>query len=280
MAKRLMELMTTTTEPEMIESEIYATVIEAVKENLVGTQVLALRIAPQAIPGSSIDIVMQSKDSLTVQEIGEGQEIPIDVENVEYFNLKPVKYGIRPLITREMQEDNKWDVIQRNIVEAGYQMAKKLDSLLMAQIEAGSAANSTTHTVSGSTAITIDNITTAIYNIEYDGYKADTFMVSAEVAKDIRNIDTFVEADKAGIANPGTGLIGTLFGMKVYQTNQVTAKYAYVIDSRNALILAEKRPITVERYDDKTRDLSGVSITARWKARYLRTEACSLITTS
>lgn len=280
MAKRLMELMTTTTEPEMIESEIYSTVIEAVKETLVGTQVLALRISPQAIPGSSIDITLQTKNSLTVQEIGEGQEIPIDVENVETFNLKPVKYGIRPLITKEMQEDNKWDVVQRNVVESGYQMAKKLDSLLMAQIEAGSAANSTTHSVTGSTAITIDNITTAIYNIEYDGNKADVFIVSAEVAKDVRNIDTFVEADKAGIANPGTGLIGTIFGMKVYQTNMATAKYAYVIDSRNALVLAEKRPITVERYDDKTRDLTGVSITARWKARYLRADACSLITTS
>jgi len=278
MAKRLMELMTTTTEPEMIESEIYSTVVEAVKETLVGTQVLALRISPQAIPGSSIDVVLQTKDSLTVQEIGEGQEIPIDVENVETFNLKPVKYGIRPLITREMQEDNKWDIVQRNIVEAGYQMAKKLDALLMAAIEAGNSAAS--HTVSGSTAITIDNITTAIYNLEYDSYKADTLIVSAEVAKDVRNIDTFVEADKAGISNPGVGLIGTIFGMKVYQTNQATAKYAYVLDSRNALILAEKRPITVERYDDKTRDLSGVVVTARWKARYLRANACSVITTA
>lgn len=271
--------MTTTTEPEMIESEIYNTVIEAVKENLVMTHVLALRISPQAIPGSSIDIVLQSKDTLTVQEIGEGQEIPIDVENVETFTLTPVKYGIRPLITREMQEDNKWDVIQRNIQEAGYQMAKKLDSLLITDgLVAGDTSAS--HTVTGSTAITIDNITEAIYNIEYDGYNADTFVVSAEVAKDIRNIDTFVEADKAGIANPGTGLIGTIFGMKVYQTNQITAKYAYVFDSRHALCLAEKRPITVEKYNDATRDMTGVAITARWKARYIRDKSISEITTT
>ena len=237
MAMRLMELMTTTTSPSMIESEIYASVIEAVQENLVMAQNLALRISPQAIPGSEITIVLQSKDSLTVQELGEGQEIPIDVENVTSITLTPVKYGIRPLITREAQEDNKWDVIQRNIKEAGYQMAKKLDSLIITD---GLAAGDTSavHTVTGSTAITIDNITEAIYNIELDGYTANTFVISAEVAKDIRNIDTFVEADKAGIVNPGVGLIGTIFGMKVYQTNQLTAKYAYVFDNRHALVLA------------------------------------------
>lgn len=278
MAMKLMELMTRATEPEMIETEIYMSVIESVRESLVLTPLVTLRIGPQGIPGDSIKVVLQTKDSLTVQELGEGQEIPIDVENVSVITLTPVKYGIRPLITREMTEDNKWDVVQRNIEEAGYKMAQKLDSLLADALTAGNSASS--HTVSGSTAITIDNITTAIYNLEYDGYKADTFIVSAAVAKDIRNIDTFVEADKAGIANPGTGLIGTVYGMKVYQTNQITANYAFVIDSRHALVLAEKRPITVEKYNDVTRDMTGVTITARWHAYYLRENAIACITTS
>ncbi len=278
--RRLQELMTTSTEPEMIESEIYGTVLDAVKEELIGTNLLALRIGADSIPGSSIDVDMQTKDNMDIMELGEGQEVPISLDAVSSFNLKPKKYGVRPLITKEMIEDNKFDIVQRNLAEAGYQMAKKLDSLLMAQIEAGSAANSTTHTVTGGSAAVISNITSSLNFLEADGHHGTDMIVSAEFASDLRNIDTFVEADKAGISNPGMGLIGTIFGMKVWQTNQVTAKYAYIIDRRYALVLAEKRPITVANYDDVARDLTGVVITARWVARYLYKEACSVITTT
>lgn len=278
MAQRLQELMATTSEPEMIPSQIYANVIEAVKDRLIATNLLALRIGPEGIPGGSIDIVYQDANSMTVYTLGEGQEVPISVETVSKFTLTPKKYGLRPLITKEMIEDNKWDVVQRNLKEAGYAMARKLDSLLIAQIEAGNSAAS--HTVSGGTAITVANINTAIYNLEYDGYTATDFVVSSAIAQDIRNIDTFVEADKAGITNPSKGLIGTIFGMKVWQTNMATANYSYVIDSDHALVMAEKRPITVEKYNDATRDLSGVVLTARWDMRYLMANACCTITTS
>jgi HK97 family phage major capsid protein len=278
MAQRLQELMTTTTEPEMIPSQIYNTVIDAVKDKLIGTNLLALRIGPDNIPGSSVDVVTQDVNSMTVYTLGEGQEVPISLEAVSTFNLKPVKYGLRPLITKEMVEDNKWDIIQRNLTESGYAMARKLDSLIIAQIEAGDTAAS--HTVTGGTAITIAKITEGMYNLEYDGYTPSDFVVSAEVAQDIRNIDTFVEADKAGITNPSKGLIGTIFGMRVWQTNMATAKYAYIIDKDHAVVLAEKRPITVEKYNDVTRDLSGVVLTARWVSRYLRANACCVITTT
>ena len=276
---RLQELMQRTVEPEMIESEIYNSVIEAVKENLIGTQLLALRIGPQGIPGSEVSIVMQDKDSMVVHELAEGQEVPIEVENVSDFTLKPKKYGLRPLITREMIEDNKWDIIQRNLREAGYQMAKKLDSLILSQIEAGADANSTAHKVDWATGLSVANVASAMKFLEEDGYTPTDFIISAGLAEQIRGIDTFVEADKAKVTDPSKSLIGTIFGMRVWRTNQVTADYGYIIDSRHALVLAEKRPITIERYDDVARDLSGVVVTARWKARYLRKEACCYLYT-
>jgi hypothetical protein len=270
--------MTTTTEPEMIPSQIYGTVIEAVRDKLIGTQLLALRIGSDGIPGSSIDVVTQDVNSMTVSTLAEGQEVPISLEAVSTFNMAPVKYGLRPLITKEMVEDNKWDIIQRNLTEAGYAMARKLDSLILAQIEAGDSSAS--HTVTGGAAITLANIVTGIYNLEYDGYMATDLIVSSAVAQDIRQINTFVEADKAGVTNPSKSLIGVIYGMRVWQTNMVTANYAYIIDKDHALVLAEKRPITVEQYNDVTRDLSGVVLTARWKARYLRANACCVITTT
>ena len=278
MAQRLQELMTTTTEPEMIPSQIYGTVIEAVKDKLIGTNLLALRIGSDGIPGSSVDVVTQDVNSMTVSTLAEGQEVPISLEAVSTFNLKPIKYGMRPLITKEMIEDNKWDIIQRNLTEAGYAMARKLDSLIMAQIEAGDSAAS--NTVTGGAAITLANIVSGIYKLEVNNYQASDLICSAAIAQDIRQINTFVEADKSGVTNPSKSLIGVIYGMRVWQTNMATANYAYIIDKDHAVMLAEKRPITVEKYNDVTRDLSGVVLTARWVARYLRAAACCVITTT
>jgi HK97 family phage major capsid protein len=274
---RLQELLTRSAEDETIEDKIYDVLVKAVRSKLVATNVLAIRVSKGSFPGDSIKIDLADRNTMLVHEIAEGAEVPIDYGTISDFTITPKKYGLRPLITKEMMEDGKWDLIQYNLEEAGYQMARKLDSLLLAQIEAGDTASS--NTVSGSGAITVANINTAIYNLENNDYSATDFIVSPAIAMDIRNIDTFVEADKAGVTNPSKGLIGRILGMTVWQSSQVTADYAYVIDKDHALVLAEKRPITIERYDDVTRDLSGAVVTARWGVRYLRENACCVITT-
>ena len=278
MSVRLQELISRSSEDETIEDKIYDVLVSATRANLVATNLLAIRVGKEGVPGDSLKINLADKDAMLVHEIAEGAEVPLDYGTISDFTITPKKYGLRPLITKEMMEDGKWDLIQYNLQEAGYQMAKKLDSLLLAQIEAGDSAAS--NTVSGGSAITTANINTGIYNLESGDYKATDFVVSPAIAMDIRNIDTFVEADKAGITNPSKGLIGQIFGMTVWQSTQVTANYAYVIDRNHALVLVEKRPITIEKYDDVTRDLSGVVVTARWGVRYLRSAACCVITTS
>jgi HK97 family phage major capsid protein len=276
--KTLQEILTRPTEDETIPEEIYSNLILSVQENLVLAKLVAIKIGRESIPGDSIKVDYADKDAMLVHEIAEGAEVPLDIGTISTFTLTPKKYGLRPLITKEMVEDSKFDLMQYNLNEAAYQMAKKLDSLLAAQLVAGDTAAS--HTVSGGSAITVADINTAIYNLELDAYEATDFIVSAAVAMDLRNIDTFVEANKAGISNPSKGLIGKILGMNVHQTNNITANYAYVIDRKHALIVAEKRPVTIERYNDVTRDLSGVVITARWDSRYLKEKAISEITTS
>ncbi len=94
----------------------------------------------------------------------------------------------------------------------------------------------------------------------------------------MRQIAEFVHADKAGVTNISESLIGTIFGMKVWVSRNINnSAYAYGIDRDWALMLGEKRPITIEKYDDVTKDLSGLVFTARWKARYLQPGACSHI---
>ena len=102
------------------------------------------------------------------------------------------------------------------------------------------------------------------------------------VEEDLHRIDTFHEADKLGSREVfETGLIGRIMGMTVLRTtNNPTTASSYVLDSSAALCLAEKRPITIERYKVENQDLVGIAVSARWVARYLRSKAISEITST
>ena len=215
---KLYELLTRDAESETILTDIYRTVIEAVRTKLIGTNFISRRYGPADIPGKTLSIVAQTKNALIVHQVGEGQEIPISVDAVFNFTTTPLKYGVRPVVTREMQEDSQFAFIERNLREAGYQFGRKLDSLILTAARAGAG-----QTVTGAAAITIDNITTAM--------------------------------------------------------NRLEANYA--------LYLAEKRPITVERYNDVTKQLDGIVLSSRWQAGIIptatagtTTNAIQLITTT
>ena len=271
---KLHELLTRDAEGETILTDIYRTVIDAVRTDLIGTNLLSRRYGPGDIPGSTLSVVAQTKNALIVHQVGEGQEIPISVDAVFNFTTTPAKYGVRPIVTREMQEDSQFAFIERNLREAGYQMGRKLDSLILTAARAGAGA-----TVTGGAAITVANITTAMQTMESNDYTPTDFIVGASVGQDLRNIDTFTEANKAGVNDPSRSLIGTIFGMRVWRTNQLAnATDALVIDRDWALYLAEKRPVTVERYNDVTKQLDGVVLSSRWQAGIIPTAAAGTTT--
>ena len=276
---RLRELLTRDSESELIPSTLYGRLIDSVRANLVGTNVVALRFGPDDIKGSSIDVPLNTADSINVMEIAEGAEFPKQQAAASSFNLKPVKYGMDIGITKEMIEDGLFGMVEWNIDQAGYAMAKKLDSLIWAQVEAGDTAAS--NTVSASTRVTIADLSEAVKNLRANDYNPDYLIVSPAVEDDLHNIDTFHEVDKLGTREVfQTGHIGRIMGMTVLVSSQVTANYAYVIDSRHAIVLAEKRPVTIEQYKQENADLVGIAVSARWKVRYLRDAANCVIQSS
>ena len=68
--------------------------------------------------------------------------------------------------------------------------------------------------------------------------------------------------------------------MNVIVSNNVTATLAYVIDRSQAFVIAEKRPVTIERYSDVARDTGFMAVTQRIAISYLRAAATSEITTT
>lgn len=280
---RLKELLTRTGESELIESEIYAVLIRAVRRKLVGTQLLARRIGPESIPGSSIDVDLETKNSMWVERTGEGAEFFKSHSKAETFNLKPEKFTLDVQITKEMLEDAKFALVEWQIDQAGYEMGEEMDYEILAQIKAGADANTVAHAVNSGTAVTVAKINDTIAFLEADDHHATDMVVDSGSATDLRNIDTFVEADKLGSRETfERGLIGRIMGMNVFMTQQAalrqtTYNYCLVVDREHALVMAEKRPISIARYDQVNKDITGIAVSARFKARYLRAEACAYL---
>jgi len=268
----------------LIPRTLLPSVMNAVRKKLLLRGLAARVFGPSSIPGRTLVIPMQSEidsnTALPVDKTGEGAEITMGQTQFEDLTLTPVKYAIRVGVTKEMMEDGIIDLISYHAELAGYEFADNEESLIVSQLDAASTAAS--HDVSNSNAtLPITDITEAMQNLEVDNYNPTHMIVGAEVANDLRNIDTFNEADKTGGPNSlSQRLVGSIFNMKVIMSNNVSAKLAYVIDANHAFVIAEKRPITIERYTDYARDSGFLVVTQRLAVSYLRANATSEITTT
>ena len=266
----------------LIPRKIHDTLIEEVDKNLIPRSEAAMYFGPSDIPGSSIDVDLVTPNQMKVRIVAEGAEIPIDQSAYTSFNLKPVKWGVALRITREMLEDSKFNLLQHNLMVIGKRFAEKETELIISD-----ALDNATNTVTGGAAITIANITRAMQYLEDSDYTPTTLFVGTEVIQDLRNIDTFVEADKVGNRDMlARGFVGVIYGLNVikFSTNAAPSttysKYAYVTDKMHAYVIAEKRPVTIENFEMPAFDMSAASVTQRIKVRYLRAGAIAKITTA
>jgi len=266
----------------LIPRKIHDTLIEEVDKNLIPRSEAALYFGPGDIPGSSIDVDTVDPNTMDIRVVGEGAESPLDQPGYSSFNMKPVKYGVAIRITSEMLEDSKWNLLQHSIKTAGKRFAENETSLILSD-----ALDNANSTVTGGAAITIANITRAMQYLDDEDYTPTTLFVGMEVLNDLRNIDTFVEANKVGNTDMlQRGFLGTIYGLNVikFSTNAAPSstysKYAYVTDKVHAYVIAEKRPVTIRNFDLPVYDMSAANITQRIKVRYLRTKAIAKITTS
>jgi len=262
----------------LIPSKIFDELIGEVEKALIPRSEAKFVVGPAGIPGSSLDINTQTADTLDIREVAEGGEIPIDQATYANTNVKPSKYGVSIRITREMMEDSKFNLLADQIRLAGRRFAENENSLVITELD--TAAN----TVAGGAAVTIANITRAMQYLEDSDYSPTTYIVGNEVLNDLRNIDTFVEANKVGNTEMlTTGFIGNIYGLNVIRVSTnagMTATSSYVFDRNEAYVIVEKRPMTLENFDLPSNDMSAAAITQRIAAKAIRTSAIAKITSS
>jgi HK97 family phage major capsid protein len=251
-------------------AKVLDVVWEAAKPNLIGREI-AVVIAQDA-PSIKIPRAKLSK----AYEVAEGAEIPIGTEDYDSITLTPKKYGVRPLISREMVEDAEWDVIEYQLAEAGRAMADLETEAIVAQM-ISDAGNSVAAVTSGTLAY--GDVVNILKESLIDNFTPDVLVIHPSELADLLT-DTAIQKAMEWGGSPvaPTGKVANLLGMRMLVSTKVTSGTALVVDSKHAGVLFVRRDITAEDYEDPVKDLAGVSITARWAYATLRTEAIGKIT--
>ena len=267
----------------LIPKNIMPIMIEEVEKALIPREMAKTVYGPGQIKGSSFTINLETPDALSIREIAEGAEVILDALDYSTVTFTPKKYGVAIRITREMVEDSQFPLFQSNIRVAGKRFAENENKLVLTALD---GANST---VAGGAAITIANLTEAMQNLEDEDYDPTDMLTGNEVINDLRNIDTFVDADKSGSTEMiNRGFKGTLFGMNVARFTSSTQaspssshkKYAYILDRSQAYGIAIARDITIEKFALPSYDMDGAVVTQRIDVQLFRSKAVTKITTA
>lgn len=268
-------------ESELVKQNLFAIIKEASIASPVGRQIVDV-INMQF--GSTLDFDLADKDSMKVRLVAEGAEIPLDAESYTKKSITPQKYGVRIGITNRMIEDSNWDLIERNLREAGRRMGLKEDELIFTEMQdtTNGFPSVTGHNItSAGTELAIADIVGAMKVIEQQDYVPKIMVMNPEQTSELRQLDTFVEADKVGDRRVfERGWVGRIFGLDTIITSQLAASKVLVLDSNEAGGLIIRRPLTVEKFKDSVRDLTQASITTRMAPVVFRPQAGALITVS
>ena len=257
----------------LIQKEVFKTIHEAMKPAVV---------MRNALPTINIKKLylrypVVVDDVVYAPEVPEATEIPIPkAENLKYIEFRMKKYGLRPVITREMVEDAEYDVIERCLRQAGEQLENGLnrDALSMMMSE----ADHDNDVIADNELVSMSDIADCVYKVKSNKYLPDNMIVSpiaeAELLKDSRMLMSIVPNE----ALIRSGDIGTrILGLKMFSTNiecenalftwggcKAQDPIAFVYDYDQCGMIVMREELRIERYNDPIRDLVGMTATMRY----------------
>lgn len=266
-------------ESEVIKQQLFAQIKDAAYAARVGRQLFDY---VKLTAGSALDFDLEDKDSITFTKLGEGVTIPYDAEAYTKVTVTPAKYGATVMMSSEMKEDANWDLLRRNVRRMGTMAGLKEDALIvaaMADATYGFAATTNHAFNSSGTELDIVDIVTAVKRVKENDYYPNVMLIHPTQEAELNQIDTFVEADKVGSrATFERGFCGRIFGLDVITSSSCTEDKVYVLDSREAGVYVERRPLTMKAFEVPEKDSVAVAVTFRGAARVLRSAAGCEIT--
>ncbi len=211
-------------------------------------------------------ITLNEGSALKIPKMGEGQayvipelgQIPLDVSDFTEVVVTPFKIGKAFAVAKESIEDSAFDVVRLKADMAAEDVARKEDKEIFRVLE------NTTNTVSPKTPgeFVQEDVVTLRNAVNKNNYKAKWLIAHpddlARLEKDLigKGYKAFDRLDEEGI-------LGNVAGLQVLETTALNPGTILALDSR-AVVLVERRPLSIENFTDPLRDLAGgVTITER-----------------
>lgn len=203
--------------------------------------------------------------------VAEGTEIPIDTQNYGTTEFKALKYGVRPLISRELIEDGLYNVAELELKKAGLRIENSLNQRAISELI---DTVTTEHDCAG-TNLGIKAVAAAVSTVRGNGFNPDTLIMHPEAEAIV--LQEFVPTNyypTESIVN--TGMVPNILGLKTYTCGVVddaTATWGYAADGEFGMMVYDssaigaigmRRDITVDQYNDPVKDLVGMAVTARF----------------
>ena len=210
-------------------------------------------------------------------EVAEGAEIPINTQDYTLKTITAKKYAERPLITRELVDDSKFDIISLEVEKTGARVENALNQQALNTFLDGSGGE-VDRAASNVGEQAVADVRAAV---EAANFIPDKIVMHPTawgyVLKDYNPTSSYYPVGNSTT----TGLIPEVFGMKVYKTSVAnvsggTYTWGYGVDgrmgmlcmdSKNAGLIGIRQDIRVEDYKDPIRDLLGFSVSIRMGAQ-------------
>lgn len=259
----------------LVQAEVYRSVMEGAEPRK------CMRgIIPEEKMKSNSETIVLGEAGSYAQEVAEGAEIPIKTQEYGTRTLTVKKYGVRPVITKEMVEDSMFNTVELELRKAGAKHANKLNQLVLTDL-LDNAGNE--HDTDGSNQ-GIKAVASAIGLNQADGFDAThliacpalmTMLTKEFVPGNYVGSDQVMAGGRPNILGLGVGLCSVADDSSTYTWGYASDGNigGIVIDAPSAAMLGMRRDLTVEKYEDPIHDLVGMSTTMRYAYTYLQANA-------
>lgn len=253
----------TTTVAALEPTEIIQRTIEkAARANLVALNTVNQNRDLIGSPARSL--IIGARGTITAAAVTEGSAITKINPSYTPYTITPSKIGVGVEITYETIDAWHYDIIQGWLEEAGYSMAKKIDTDVLGTIRTSSSVGSVDASTSG--VLAYDDVVGGVADIRGNNYNADTLVIHPNQANDLLKDTKFINASAYGGRDPIlNGEIGKFAGLRVLVTTQASDGTALVYDSKKACTVGFKRDLTVRRREEPEYDSITVYVTQMYK---------------
>ena len=184
--------------------------------------------------------------------------------------------------TKEFSEDATWNVMDRMVGNVGRAVGVKETQKIIAMYAAVAAADLATGAdlAGGAAVMSWAQLLALRYAVRKENWRPNVLAINEMQLHQLLNDDKFIKSVylPSNQTDIEQGSIGSVLGMKVQVSTEITNGVAYAIDTRIASVMLLRRDLTVEDWYDAKTGKSGVRGTTRFGMGVLRSNAIARMT--